>query len=59
MLRLMPEIVSAAIRPTRLFPKQIRALAIDLVQASFGPLGRRADPRMGQLAAAADVHLGN
>jgi hypothetical protein len=31
MLRLMPELVRAAIRPTRLFPKQIGALANNLV----------------------------
>ena len=31
MLRLMPEVVGAAIRPTRSLPKQIRALANDLV----------------------------
>ena len=30
-LRLMPEIVGAAIQPTRLFPQQIGALANDLV----------------------------
>jgi hypothetical protein len=35
MLRLMPEIVGAAIRPTRLFPEQIGALANNLVQASY------------------------
>jgi hypothetical protein len=31
MLRLMPEVVGAAIRPTRLLPEQIGALANDLV----------------------------
>jgi hypothetical protein len=36
MLRLMPEVGGAAIRPTRLFPEQIGALANDLVQACLG-----------------------
>jgi hypothetical protein len=36
MLRPMPEIVGVAIRPTRLFSKQIGALANNLIQASFG-----------------------
>jgi hypothetical protein len=31
MLRLVPEVVGAAIRPTRLLPKQVGALANDLV----------------------------
>jgi hypothetical protein len=31
-LRLMPEVIAAIIRPTRLLPEQIRALANDLVQ---------------------------
>ena len=32
MLSLMPEVVGGCVRPTRLFPKQIGALANDLIQ---------------------------
>src|ERR1700722_19725815 len=56
-LRLMPEIVGAAIRPPRLLPEQIGVLANDLVQTGFG-LGQNAVriAKGGQLAAPADVH---
>jgi hypothetical protein len=36
MLRLMPELVGAAIRTTRLLPEQIGALANDLVKTCLG-----------------------
>ena len=59
MLGFVPELVRAPIRLTRPFPQQISALANNLVQARFG---LRQDAvrisEWGQLAAAADVHLG-
>ena len=59
MLRLMPEVVGASIRPTRLLPEQIGTLANDLVQTRFGlrQHAMRISVR-GQLAAAANMHLG-
>ena len=59
MLRLMPELVGAAIRTTRLLPEQIGALANDLVKTRLRL--RQHAMRIsvwGQLAAAADMHLG-
>ena len=59
MLRLVSEVVGAAIRPTRPLPKQIGALADDLVWARFGLRQHAMRISVGdQLAAAADVHLG-
>ncbi len=59
MLRLMPEVIGATIWPTRLLPEQIGALANDLVQTRLG-LRQHAMriPVWGQLATAADMHLG-
>jgi hypothetical protein len=57
--RLMPEVIGAIIRPTRLLLEQIRALANDLVQTRLRLCQRAMRISVwGQLAAAADVHLG-
>ena len=59
MLRLVPELVGAALWPPRLLPEEIGVLAIELVQTRLGfrqhtkPISVR-----GQLTAAADMHLG-
>jgi hypothetical protein len=59
MLRLMPELVGAAIRTTRLLPEQIGALANDLIQTGLGLRHHAVRiSEWGQLAAAADMHLG-
>src|SRR5580704_2690134 len=55
----MPEVIRAIIRTTRLLPEQIGTFANDLVQTrlSFRQHAMRIS-EWGQLASAADVHLG-